>query len=94
MTTYIVINGKEVTNPIAKAAVALGAILSAAIVTSIVVFVLLPIIGVVVTLSVGFIAIVIIAISVGVSALIFGAAILGWLFGPTEFRFEKTHKRK
>ena len=50
-----VINGKEVTNPVAKTTLAFGAILFAALITAIIVSVLLPFVGVVVTLSVGFI---------------------------------------
>ena len=94
MTTQVVINGKEVTNPFAKAALAFGAILISALVTAVIVFVLLPIIGVAVTLSGGFVAIFIVATIMGIATLMFGAALFGWLFGPTEFRVEKTRKRK
>lgn len=94
MSTQVVLNGKEVINPIAKAALALGAILIAALVTAVVVFVLLPIIGVAVTLSVGFAAIILVATIMGITTMIFGAVILGLLFAPTEFRVEKTRKKK
>jgi hypothetical protein len=93
MTTHIIINGKEVTHPLAKAALAFAVILIASLVTAIFVFVLLPIIGIVVTLSVGFVAIFIVATIAAITILAFGAAMLGWLIGPTEFRLEKTRKR-
>ena len=51
MATQILINGKEVTSPFAKAFLVFGAIITVALVTAVVIFVLLPIIGVAVTLS-------------------------------------------
>lgn len=94
MTTYVVINGSEVTNPTAKATLAFGAILIAALITAIFVFVLLPLVGVVVTLSAGFFAVFIVATIVGITALVLGTVVFGWLFGPTEYQVGKTHKRK
>jgi len=94
MTIHIVVNGKEVTNPFAKAFLAFGAIIIAALVTALVIFVLLPIIGIAVTLSAGFILICIVSTIVGITTLVFGTAILGLLFGSTEFRVENTRKRK
>ena len=89
MATQVVINGKEITNPAAKASLALGAILVASLITALIVFVLLPLIGVGITLSVGFIAIFFIATLIGVATLLFGAAIFGWMFGPTKFTLKK-----
>ncbi len=94
MATRIIINGKEVTNPVTKAFMIIGAIIVTAFVTAFVIFVLLPIIGVAVTLSVGFIVIFILATVVSVAALAFITIILGWFFGSTEFRIEKSHKRR
>lgn len=94
MTIQIVVNGKEVTNPFAKAFLAFGAIIIAALVAALVIFVLLPVIGVAVTLSAGFIVICIVSIIVGITTLVFGAAMLGLLFGTAEFRVKNTRKRK
>ena len=94
MTTQVVINGKEVTNPVAKTALAFGAILIVTLITTVIVFVLLPLVGIVVTLTIGFIAVFIVAIIAGITTLALSVAVFGWLFGPTEFRIEKTHKRK
>ena len=93
MATRIIINGKEVTNPYVKAVFILGAIVVTALVTALVIFVLLPIIGVAVTLSIGFIVIFIFASVLGVVTLGIVWALFAWLFGTAEFRFEKTHKR-
>lgn len=92
MTTRIIINGKEVTNPFAKALLILGAIVVAALVTAVVIFVLLPIIGVAVTLSVGFVVIFIVATLVSVATLVLVTVISAWLFGAAEFRIERIHK--
>lgn len=94
MTTQVVINGKEVTNPIAKATFVFGAILIAALITAVVVFVLLPIIGIAVTLSAGLVAISIVAIIAGIATLITGVALFAWFFGPAELRVKKSRNSK
>lgn len=93
MATKILINGKEVTNPYVKAFLVIGAIITMALVTTVVIFVLLPIIGVAVTLSAGFVVIFIVAIFLGIATLAFVTAMLGMLFGAMEFRIEKSRKR-
>lgn len=93
MATRIVINDKEVTNPVAKVFLIAGAIIIAALVSAFVIFILLPIIGVAVTLSVGFIVIFIAASIISAATLAFAIIIMGWLFGAAEFRFEKTNKK-
>lgn len=94
MTTQVVINGKEITNPIAKAALAFGFILIAALISVVVVFVLLPLVGIVITLSIGFVAVFIAAIVAGFAVLIISTVVFGRLFGPADFRIEKTFRRK
>jgi len=89
MTTRIIINEKEVTNPFVRGVLILGAIIVAALVTAIVIFVLLPVIGAAVTLSFGFIVIFIVATIVSVATLI-----SAWLFGAAEFRIEKKNRRR
>ena len=94
MNTRIIINGKEVRSPSAKALLILGAIIVAALVLAIVIFVLFPIIGIAVSLSIGFIAIFIVAAIVSVATLALLTVIIAWLFGAAEFRIERFHKRK
>lgn len=94
MNTRIIINGKEVTSPSVKAFLILGAIIVAALVLAIVIFILFPIIGVAVSLSIGFIAIFIVAAIVSVATLALLTVIIAWLFGAAEFRIERVHKRK
>ena len=93
MATQILINGKEVTSPFAKAFLVFGAIITVALVTAVVIFVLLPIIGVAVTLSAWIVVIFIVAIIVGIATLAFVTTMLGMLFGAMEFRIEKSRKR-
>jgi hypothetical protein len=93
MNTRIIINDKEVCNPFTRILLIPGAIIIAALVTAIVIFILLPIIGVAVTLSVGFIVIFIVAIMASVTVLILLTIISSWLFGSMECRIERTHRK-
>ncbi|MFC1589629.1 hypothetical protein ACFL3P_05085 [Pseudomonadota bacterium] len=94
MTTRIIINGKEVTNPLTRVLLILSAILITALVSAIVIFILLPIIGIAVTLSVGFILIFVAASIVSMVALALMTVISSRYFGTTEFRIERIHRRK
>ena len=94
MKTHIIINGKEVHSPFIKAVLMIGAIIVAALVTSVVIFILLPLIGVVVTLSFSFVVLFVIAIVASVAMLAFITFISAWLFGAAEFRVERFHKHK
>lgn len=93
MNTRIIINGKEVSNPYTRILLIPGAIIIAALVTAIVIFVLLPIIGIAVTLSVGFIVIFIVAIMASVAVLILLTIISSWLFGSMECRIQRIHRK-
>lgn len=94
MATRIILNGKEVTNPLTWALLILSAILITALVTAIVIFILLPIIGIAVTLSVGFILIFVVASIVSMVSLALITVISSKYFGTTEFRIERIRKRK
>ena len=93
MTTRIIINGKEVSNPFTRTLLILAAIIVTALAAALVIFVLFPVIGIAVTLSVGVIAIVILATMVSVVVLLLITFISSWLFGSAEFRIEKFHRR-
>ncbi|MDH5392472.1 MAG: hypothetical protein OEY11_04700 [Gammaproteobacteria bacterium] len=94
MNTRIIINGKEITSPFVKALLITGAIIIAALVLAIVIFVLLPVIGVAVTLTAGFVVIFVLATIVSVATMAFITVLISWLFGAAEFRVERFHKRK
>ena len=93
MITRIIINDKEVSNPFARALLLLGAIIVAALVAAVVIFILLPVIGIAVTLSFGFIVIFVIAIMASVVSLVLVTMISSWLFGSTEFRVVRIHRK-
>jgi len=85
MATRIIINEKEMTNPYVKGLLIFGAIIVAALVTAIVIFVLSPIIGVAVTLTASFVLIFIAATLVSFSTMALVAFITSWIFGTAEF---------
>ncbi|MDH5258483.1 MAG: hypothetical protein OEX07_10765 [Gammaproteobacteria bacterium] len=93
MSTHIIINGKEVNNPVSKAGILVGAVLISSLVAAITIFVLLPLVGVAVTLSVGFITIFVIAAVMGFVGVLLSTALFGWLFGSTELRFIKSRRK-
>ncbi|MDH5389381.1 MAG: hypothetical protein OEY06_13165 [Gammaproteobacteria bacterium] len=92
MTTRIIINGNEVTNPFSRALLIMSAILIIALVTTVVIFILLPLIGIAVTLSIGFVLIFIIAAVVSVVSLALMMALSGKFFGTTDFRIERIYR--
>ena len=94
MNTQIIINGKQVTNPFTRLMVIVGAIIIAALAAAFVIFILLPLIGIAVTLSVGFIVILVLATMASVVALVLVTIISSWLFGSAEFRIERIHRRR
>ena len=89
MKTRIIINGSEVTNPFTKSLMMLSGIIIAAVVAALVIFVLFPLIGIAVTLSVGVIAVFVVAIMMSVAVLSLVTILYSWLFGSTEFRVER-----
>lgn len=93
MKTRIIINGKEISNPVTRFLLILSAIIMAAVVMALIIFVLLPIIGVAVTLTVGFIAIFIVAAMASVAALVLVTIVSSWIFGSTEFRVERIYRK-
>ena len=93
MTTRIVINGKEITHPVAKAGLMFGFSLVASLFSAIIIFVLLPLVGIAITLSIGFFVVFIVAIITGIIILVLSMTVFSWIFGSTGFRIEKTHKR-
>lgn len=94
MTMHIVLNGKEVTSPAAKFGLSFAAVLGAALVTALVVFVLLPLIGIAVTLSASLVAIILVATFAGIVSLLLGSLLLASLVGPVEFLVEKMRRRR
>lgn len=93
MSTHIIINGKEISNPVSKAGIIVSAVLISALVAGVTIFVLLPLVGVAVTLSVGIITVFVVAAIMGFAGVLLSTALFGWLFGSTEFRFIKSRRK-
>ena len=89
MTTHIIINGKEVTNPLKKFLIMLAAVVFSAVVVLALVFLVLPLAGFVITLSIGLVVSVLVAVFISIPALIIFTAVFASLFGDAEFRIKK-----
>lgn len=89
MRTYLIINDREVTNPVVKFLLLTGILLFSFVITLVLLFVVLPLIGIVVTLSVGFVLSLFIALVVTVPVLLLVLSLAGKLMGDTEIRIRK-----
>jgi hypothetical protein len=92
MATRIVINGKEVDNPIAKAALGMLAVIFFGAFAAVVVFLILPLLGIAVTLAVGLLAVLLVALGVGIPMFIVGGAVLGAILTPLAAVSEKRQR--
>lgn len=77
MGPKIVINDKEVTNPLFKVLISIGAILFSILVAGLTVFLVLPLVGVVVSTTIGVVIVVLVALAIGIPILI----LVGWIIG-------------
>lgn len=82
MATRIVINGKEITNPAVKAAVGTTAVLFAGLIAAAIIFLVLPLVGIVVTLTVGLVGVILVALGVGIPIVILAGTFFGVLLAP------------
>jgi len=94
VATHVLIDGREVNQRTIKATLAFAAVIFSALLTAVVVFVLLPLIGMAITLSAGLVAIMLIATVSGLSIPIFGTAIVAWCFGSAVVRVEKAYQSR
>jgi ABC-type transport system involved in cytochrome c biogenesis permease component len=77
MGPKIVINDKEVKNPIFRVLISIGAILFSVLVAGLTVFLVLPLVGVVFSTTIGIVIIVLVALVIGLPILI----LVGWIIG-------------
>ena len=89
MRTHIIINSKEVTNPLIKILLLIVAVSFSFIITLFFLFVVLPLLGLAVTLSIGLLAAIFFAVFISIPALMFLLALFGRWFGETEFRIRR-----
>ena len=79
---HIVVNGKKVTNPVAILIVGLASVILTGLITALVIFIILPFAGIVLSVSVGLTIVIFIALLVGLPVLILGRVIFGVLLRP------------
>ncbi|MDH5484912.1 MAG: hypothetical protein OEY43_06700 [Gammaproteobacteria bacterium] len=89
MTTHIIINGREITSPFVKFLFMLAAVVFASVVALLLLLLVLPLAGFVITVSLGLVVSVLVAVFISIPALIIFTALLGRFFGNTEFRIKK-----
>ena len=82
MGPKIVINNKEVTNPVTKILISLSAFSFSILFAIVVVFLILPFVGVVVTATVGVVITVLVSLVIGVPLLMLVGAIIGIFLKP------------
>jgi len=91
MATRIVINGQEVDNPMAQAALGVLAVLFFGVFAAVVVVLVLPLLGIAVTLAVGLFAVLLAALGIGIPMFILGGAVLGAMLTPFAAMSERRH---
>ncbi len=79
---HMVVNGKKVSNPAAIIIVGLASVVLTGIMTALVIFLVLPFVGIALSLSVGLTIVIFIAVLVGLPILILGRVIFGILIRP------------
>lgn len=96
MGSRFVFNGKEVTNPVAKLLLGiLGVIvIVAGLVVGAVVFLVLPLVGVAITLSIGAALVIPVATVLGILLFMLGGAVLGVLVAPFIVLAEVIRRRR
>lgn len=92
MATRIVINGKEVHNPVVKAALGMLAVIIFGVFAAVIVFLILPLLGIAVTLAVGLLAVLLVALGIGIPMFILGGALLGAILTPLAVISEKRQR--
>lgn len=90
MSGRVVINGKEVRNPFARVLVGTLGLVFAGLVVAGVLFFVLPIVGVIVTFSVGLVGVLLVCLGVALPILILG----GMLFGVVAMPFSLFDRKK
>lgn len=79
MTLRIFINDKEYTNPVVRYGIALAVLVGAMAVSALIVFVLLPAIGITIVISMGLVIVIAVGFFAATVAWVLGNAILGLL---------------
>lgn len=87
MSLRIFINEKEYTNPVVKYGLALAVLVGAIAISALVVFVLLPAIGITIALAMGLVIVLAVGIFAATVSLVLGSAILSLLLAIADRLF-------
>ena len=92
MALRIVINEREITNPLVKFSLILGAMLVTGLVIAAVVFILLPLVGITVLASVTFVLVIVAGTLIGVFVLGLGTILYTIIKGSFNVSVERRHR--
>lgn len=92
MALRIVINEREITNPLVKFSLILGAMLVTGLVIAAVVFILLPLVGITVMASVTFVLVIVAGTLIGVFVLGLGTILYTIIKGSFNVSVERRHR--
>ena len=92
MTVRIVINEREITNPLVKFSLMLGAMLVAGLVIAAVVFILLPLAGITVVASVTFVLVIVAGTLIAAFVLGLGTILYAIIKGSLNLSVERHHR--
>ena len=84
MTLRIIVNNKEYTNPVVKYGLVFSFLLGAVAVSALIIFVLLPAIGITIVMSMGLVIIIAVGVFAAAVALTLGSVIFAGLLAITE----------
>jgi hypothetical protein len=90
----VIINGQEITNPVARFFIQVGAVIFAALVVALVLFIVLPIVGVVVAGSVGLALLVVAIVLLALPILLIGGPLLAIILAPFSILFRGLFGRR
>lgn len=82
MAGRVIINGREVTNPVARFLVKLGALIIAGAVVTMVLLIVLPVVGVVVAGAVGIALIAVVLAVLAIPIFVVGGSVVGIILAP------------
>ena len=93
MSLKIVINDKECTNPIVKYGLAIAVLIGTIAISALIVFVLLPVIGISVAATIGLVIVVAVGVFAAAVALTLGSAILSTFIVMVDYIAGKFSRR-
>ncbi len=89
MSTHIIINDREISHPLAKYAVIAVTVLAVGLVSAMLLFLVLPLIGITIATLFSFALLVVVCVTVGLLAVGFGTGLLAIILGPIDLLIRK-----